>query len=255
MSTENFKQSPGKRSITFCRGLTHWLSKAEFESVKASGMFGEFYPGQPDRWEDLPDQGATPAPTHTPTPLASTAMEAARELRAYFNKPLLSFTGAKDDPVYAIIACHFQPLLTKVEDSKHVPTNYPWLETAHFLPDSADTMLLAWKRGDHVTYRTGRYIGGKFIGTSRDEFRTQPNYYREVTGLFTSPDDITALRADLAAKEAAQTEMKECLRNMAHKLNAVLGLNERECAYLNQLQEQDDLKSALASRADKGGAR
>lgn len=67
MSTENFNQSPGKRPITFCRGQTHWLSKAEFESVKASGMFGEFYPDQPDRWEDLPETEAPTTPADPAT--------------------------------------------------------------------------------------------------------------------------------------------------------------------------------------------
>lgn len=65
MSAENFKHSPGKRPITFCRGQTHWLSKAEFESVKASGMFGEFYPDQPDHWEDLPDRDPETEPRGT----------------------------------------------------------------------------------------------------------------------------------------------------------------------------------------------
>lgn len=62
MNTENFNQSPGKRPIQFCRGQTHWLSKAEFESVKASGMFGEFYPDQPDHWEDLPERDTETEP-------------------------------------------------------------------------------------------------------------------------------------------------------------------------------------------------
>lgn len=80
-----------------------------------------------------------------------------------------------------------------------VPTNYPWLETAHFLPDSSDTVLLAWVRGDHVTYRTGRYIDGEFIGSNRNSFRTAPNYFREVTGLFMMPDEGDKLRAELTA--------------------------------------------------------
>lgn len=92
-----------------------------------------------------------------------------------------------------------------------VPTNYPWLEMAHFLPTNSDTMLLAWVRGEHVTYRTGRYLGGKFIGTSRDAFRTQPHYFRDVTGLFTPPDEGDKLRHENALLLAQNEAMRKAL--------------------------------------------
>lgn len=116
-----------------------------------------------------------------------------------------------------------------------VPTNYPWLETARFLPDSTETMLLAWVRGDHITYRTGRYLGGKFIGTSRDEFRTQPNYFREVTGLFNLPDEGDKLRAEISALTSKLAELTKERGELKERLqNTVSGMG---CATHAELQE------------------
>lgn len=132
-----------------------------------------------------------------------------------------------------------------------VPTNYPWLETAHFLPDSTETMLLAWVRGDHVTYRTGRYLGGKFVGTSRDEFRTQPNYYREVTGLFNLPDEGDKLRAENAALTSKLAEVTKELSEarlspVAMKLaEAQVGAHELGLKLAAKNLEADGLRKGL----------
>ncbi len=58
-----------------------------------------------------------------------------------------------------------------------------WLETAHFLPDSGVTVLLAWWRNktkDEPTMRTGRWDDHQscFVDSKSGEpWKTKPNYF------------------------------------------------------------------------------
>lgn len=114
-----------------------------------------------------------------------------------------------------------QPAPEGATMQKRVPTNYPWLETAHFRPTNSDTLLLAWVRNDSVTYRTGRYLNEKFSGSQETEFRTQPNYYREVTGLFMMSDEGDKLRARCERLEEALKPAAYAIRALRSTIETI----------------------------------
>lgn len=193
-------------------------------------MTKEGLTGTLQEWESfLSDLNAallSSTPTMDPaTPLASTAMEAARDLFPAWTRDEQTDPLALDHLSYfaAIIQKHFQPLLAKVEGGRDAAVK-----------QVAD---LEWKlssmKRDHDIEKQG--------GEAQ---------YRNCCALQVVAD---ALRADLAAKEAA---LVKCHAHLCKEIQA-LSLNESAKAGSQSLLHEISVlldSSALASRADKGGA-